>query len=138
MFATVISAAFLRYGFSTGSVKIDDLQHYAFGALILFSIAAAFWSERHVKVEVFDIAKNRSIGERYRQFWLILLVFFPFGLLVFLSVPDVLSSWQSLEGSAEPNGLGGLFLLKTLFPFAAVLMVVLVFGKMFSLQDKSS
>ena len=46
------------------------------------------------------------------------------GLVLATSLPYAASAWRILEGSSEVGGLPGVFLLKTLIPLMAVLLLV--------------
>ncbi|MEM9330492.1 MAG: TRAP transporter small permease subunit [Pseudomonadota bacterium] len=130
LFFSVISAALLRYGFSAGFVQLYDFQHYVFGCLVLFSIVYAFWKDRHVRVELAPI-KDRT----FRRLWLLSLVCFPVLYIGLLAYPEVAFSWKNFEGSAEPGGLGGLFLLKTLLPISCFVIVLIGIRKILKTES---
>ncbi|MGI9353031.1 MAG: TRAP transporter small permease subunit [Rhizobiaceae bacterium] len=134
-FLAVITSAALRYFFSAGSVKLDDLQHYSFGSLILLSTLIAFCAGRHVKITLIEFPWMNKI---FSVIWMLVLVCVPMVLIVLLSVPEVRLSWLNLEGSAEPGGLGGVFLLKTLLPVCALLFVFVALHKVRSLMGKNA
>ena len=131
-FLAVIISAAARYFLSTGSVKLDDIQHYSFGSLILLAIVVAFWSEKHVKIE---LVQSKLTSNAFQMIWAVLLVCIPMILIVIVSVPAVRLSWINLEGSAEPGGLGGVFLLKTLLPVCGLLFIYGAIQKIFSLRN---
>ena len=89
-FLAVIISAAARYFLSTGSVKLDDIQHYSFGSLILLAIVVAFWSEKHVKIE---LVQSKRTSNAFQMIWAVLLVCIPMILIVTVSVPAVRLSW---------------------------------------------
>jgi TRAP-type mannitol/chloroaromatic compound transport system permease small subunit len=114
----------LRYGFGTGSIRMQDLASYAFAVFLITSLPVCLARGGHVRVEVF----SEQMGPRYiRGADAVALVVFLiplFGLIVWAGWGDLVSSWRVREGSVTPGGLGGLYLVKTVLPVAAVLMIV--------------
>ena len=107
----VLFGSIARYGFSAGSVKLDDFINYTFAVLIVLSVFVAFLGNAHVRVNMFS--KWRSItGKPLFRF----LYALPFVVISYLSLPAIQFSWSIFEGSREANGLGGLFLVKTILP----------------------
>ncbi len=109
----VFSSAILRYGFDEGSVKLEDFIAYAFSALMIFSVLIAFLKNMHVRVKVFSFFEASSVSLAAR-----LVSALPFVAIALLSIPAVYFSWSTFEGSSELDGLGGLFLIKTLLPIS--------------------
>lgn len=117
----------LRFGFNAGYVVLDDLQRYAFTTFVPFAILYAALKNKHVRADIPLFKKNRYLQGRLVP---LLFVVLPCAVLALLFLPVVLLAWQSLEGSSEPQGLGGYFLVKTVLPivfgliaFNGVLMV---------------
>lgn len=122
---SVLMGAILRYGFDAGYVQLQDLTAYTFSVLVLVSIAVAFFSHNHVKVNL-PSALNNMLGDR-RFRYIGALGFFA---IAFLSLPTVLLSWSLWEGSKEPGGLGGVFLIKSFLPVSFVIIgIFIIFGK---------
>lgn len=122
--ATVLTIVVLRYGFGTGSIKLQDLSSYAFAVFVILALPVCQVRRGHVRVEVL----TERLSQRYR-IWadrVALAVFLipVFGLLIWAYWPDLVYSWQIRESSLETGGLAGLFLVKTALPLAAVLMIV--------------
>jgi len=108
-----------RYFFDAGSVKLDDFISYSFAVLILLSVVVSFYRDRHVRVDAIRVF-NRIIESRFLRF----LSAIPFLAIAVLSLPALQFSWSIYEGSREVNGLGGLFLVKTLLPISFILIVI--------------
>lgn len=114
----------LRYGFGTGGIEMQDLASYAFAVFLILSVPLCHARGGHVRVEVLSERLPASYLKRADGLaWLLFLA--PiFGLIVWAGWGDILFSWQIAEGSTTPGGLGGLYLVKTTLPVAAVLMIV--------------
>ncbi len=115
----VFSSSVLRYALDAGSVKLADIISYAFAALILLSVLVAFFTNKHMRINLladagkfFDRPLPRILGS------------LPFLAIAVLSLPAIGFSWSVLEGSREPDGLGGLFILKSLLPISFGLIVI--------------
>lgn len=113
-----------RYVFGFGSIWLSETVIYFHAAL--FMLAAA-WTLRiggHVRVDVFYAEaspRTRALVDLIGA----LLLLLPFALvLVWLSVPYAARSWAILERSQETSGLPLVYLLKTLIPLFAALMVL--------------
>jgi TRAP-type mannitol/chloroaromatic compound transport system permease small subunit len=114
----------LRYGFGVGSIWLQETVVYAHAALFMLAAAWTLAAGGHVRVDIFYArasARNKA--------WVNLLgtAFFllPFMLaLLLLSLPYVGRSWAILERSREASGLPLVFLLKTLIPAFAALMLL--------------
>jgi TRAP-type mannitol/chloroaromatic compound transport system permease small subunit len=114
----------LRYGFGVGSIWLQETVVYAHAALFMLAAAWTLAAGGHVRVDIFYArasARNKA--------WVNLLgtAFFllPFVLaLLLLSLPYVGRSWTILERSRETSGLPLVFLLKTLIPAFAALMLL--------------
>ena len=110
----------LRYGFGIGSVAAQESVTYMHA--MLFMLAAAFTLKRsgHVRVDIFYrrfSARNRawinSIGA--------IVFLLPFTVFILgISWQYVAESWAVREGSQDPGGIQGVFLLKSLILLMAV------------------
>jgi TRAP-type mannitol/chloroaromatic compound transport system permease small subunit len=114
----------MRYLFGLGSIWLTETIIY--GHATLFMLASA-WTLReggHVRVDVFyaDASpRRRALIDLCGS----LLLLLPFVLvLLYFSLPYVARSWSILETSRETSGLPAVYLLKTLIPLFALLMVL--------------
>ncbi len=114
----------LRYGFGSGSIGLQDLAAYAFAVLVILSVPLCHARGGHVRVEVISERLPAAYLPRADALaWALFLV--PvFGLIVWAGWGDVVFSWSIHEGSTNPGGLGGQYLVKAVLPIAAVLMAV--------------
>lgn len=104
----------MRYAFNSGSVALQESVIYMHGIVFLLAIAFTLKQDAHVRVDIFYqkcSARTRAIIDLVGT----LLFLFPVTLFIgFVSIDYVLFSWRIGEGSAEPGGLPGVYLLKTL------------------------
>ena len=114
----------LRYGFEQGAIAAQESVLYLHGALFMLGAAPTLLSDKHVRVDVF----YRNFSPR-QQTWVNTLGHTLFTtpiclLIIFGSWGYVAESWSILESSPEPGGIPAVFLLKTLIPAMAVLLLL--------------
>jgi len=124
---SVIAAAGLRYGLDAGFVKLQDLARYAFGVLVLISILVAFIENAHVRVNISSFLRPFFEAGFFRVISAV-----PFFAIALMSLPGVYFSWSLFEGSTEPDGLGGVFLVKTVLPLS---FIAIGFWLLFASRD---
>ncbi len=114
----------LRYLFATGAIMLQESVMYMHGILFLLGIPYGIKQGTHVRV---DIVYNRltDTGRRYVDGLGHIFLLAPVAVFIIVtSWPYVAASWRVLEGSSEVGGLPGIFLLKTLIPVTAGLMLL--------------
>ncbi len=80
---------------------------------------------RHVRI---DILANRIAPHRVQNSGLLFCLAPMMLAILIFSIPYVAESWSILEGSQEVSGLPGKFLLKSLIPIFALLMLLAGFN----------
>ena len=114
----------MRYGFGAGAAKLTESILYAHAALFMLAAAWTLREGRHVRVDIFyaDASPRRkALVDLFGS----LLLLIPFALsLLLLSLPYVARSWAILERSRETSGLPFVYLLKTLIPVFALLLLL--------------
>lgn len=110
----------LRYQFDLGSVALQEIVVYMHSIVLLLGIAYTLRQDAHVRV---DLLYSR-VGETARA-WINLLgtlvfLFPTAGFILLVSFDYVAFSYRLGEGSAEPGGLPGLYLLKSMILFMAL------------------
>ena len=124
MVAVTCLVVVLRYAFDTGAILLQESVVYMHGAAFLCGLAYALQHDAHVRV---DLLYSRMAPHRKAAVNLAghLLLLMPLCVtLVIVSWPYAVDSWAVLEGSAEVAGIPGVFLLKTLIPVSAVLLLL--------------
>lgn len=119
-----LAIVLLRYVLEQGSILLQEAVLYLHGVVFMLGIAYTLKEDAHVRV---DLIYSR-LGRRGRALvnlagHVLFLVPVSVAIIAF-SMPYVLSSWRILEGSSEVGGIPGIFLLKTLIPVAAVLLLI--------------
>ncbi|MFT7286728.1 MAG: TRAP-type mannitol/chloroaromatic compound transport system permease small subunit [Halieaceae bacterium] len=110
----------MRYGFSTGSIVMQESVTYLHGSLFMLGVAYALKTGAHVRVDIF----YRNFSARQKA-WVDALGGIVFLLplctvIVVVSWGYVGDAWAVREISPEPGGIPFVYLLKTLLPVMAV------------------
>lgn len=114
----------MRYVLGLGSIWLQESILYGHAALFMLAAAWTLREGGHVRVDIlYAEAPPRRRAAVDLVGTLVLLIPFAFVLLWF-SLPYVVRSWQILERSRETSGLPAVFLLKTLIPLFALLMIL--------------
>ncbi len=111
-----------RYLFNLGSIALQESVMYMHGTVFMIGIAFTLRDQAHVRVDViFERMNERSRAIVDLVGSLVFLV--PVSAFIFFTSLDYVSfSWSLTESSAQPGGLPGVFLLKTLIPVMAALL----------------
>ena len=119
-FAVVI----LRYVFGVNFIFMQESITYMHGAVFLLAGGYALLTDDHVRIDIFyrtASLKRRALVDFLGTY----LLLFPVCLLIlWTSTEYVGGAWAVREGSTEQSGIQGVFLLKTLIPAFAVLMIL--------------
>ena len=114
----------LRYGFGIGSIWLQETVVYAHAALFMLAAAWTLAAGGHVRVDIF-YARTSARHKAWVDVLGTAFFLLPFmAALLFLSLPYVARSWAILERSRETSGLPLVFVLKTLIPGFAALMLL--------------
>ncbi|HMM87386.1 TRAP transporter small permease subunit, partial [Azohydromonas sp.] len=102
-----------RYVFSTTQLWMQDLYVWLNGAMFMGVAGYALLIDAHVRVDILYRPASRR-----RKAWMdlvgVLLFLLPFCAVVWLwGYEYVMRAWNLKEGSANPGGMPGLFILKT-------------------------
>jgi len=119
-FAVVV----LRYLFQIGWIAMQESILYLHASLFLLGAAYTLKKDGHVRVDIFYrgfTPRGKALVDLLGSLLLLLPVC---GFLLWVSWDYVASAWALREGSPEAGGLPLVYLLKTLIPLAAVLLIV--------------
>ena len=124
MAGLTVLVVIMRYVFEIGTVFPQELVAYMHALVFMFGLSYTLKHDAHVRV---DLLYSR-LDEEKRA-----LINF-LGHLVFLipvactigigSLDYVIDSWRILERSAEVRGIPAVYLLKTVIPVSALLLVL--------------
>mgnify|MGYP000055993736 CR=1 FL=1 len=113
---------FMRYVCKSGSIWIQEAEWHLFAANFMLAGGWTLLRDGHVRVDVL-YAKFSPRAKAAVDALGTLLLLFPFcAMVIWASVPYVMDSWALLEGSPDPGGLPGRFLLKTVIPVTFLLI----------------
>lgn len=112
----------MRYVFRISFVFIQEAEWHLFAILFLIAAGYTHLKGDHVRVDIF-YARMSPL----RRAWIdlvcgVLFLFPTVFLLVWTSIPFVISSIAVLEGSPDPGGIPGRFLLKAVIPLGFILV----------------
>ena len=112
----------LRYGFSIGSIALQESVMYLHGIVFMLGIPYALKHDAHVRVDVLyarATPRRRDLVDLAGH----LLFLLPIaGFITWVSWEYTARAWRIREGSAEVGGIEAVFLLKTLIPVLGVLL----------------
>ena len=120
----------LRYFFSWGSIALQELVMYMHALVFMGGAAYALQHDEHVRVDIF----YREMSAR-RKAWVNLIgtlfLLIPVcSLMLWLSLEYVGRAWSIREASPEPGGLAYVYLLKTMIPLMAGLLLLQGFSQL--------
>ena len=111
----------LRYGFNTGSVWSQELEWHLMSPICLFGMSYALRHGEHVRVDV--LFGSYSQRNKYLVEFITALLSMAISLIIIkLSWAYVLQSWSIGEGTANPGGISGRYILKGLIPLGFALL----------------
>lgn len=124
MVLVTLGVVILRYAFGQGSILAQESVMYMHALTFMLGIPYALKEDAHVRV---DLLYSR-LGRRGRALVNLtghLLALIPVAIIMILySRNYVANAWRVSEGSAEVGGIPGIFLLKTLIPVCASLLLL--------------
>lgn len=122
----VLTTAFSVFAlsiFGMSWTKLSESAAYLHAGVIMLGAAATLLAGQHVRVDVFHSrlsAKSRALID-FIGFYLLLL---PVCLIIIWNSQAFVNfGWAIFEGSNENDGIRGVFLLKTLIPLFAIMMI---------------
>lgn len=114
----------LRYGFNQGSVMLQESVQYLHATALMLGFACTLRQDGHVRVDLF----YAKFSARYKAVVNLLghlLFLIPTALVIGLGSFDyVVAAWAIREASPEADGIPAIFLLKTLIPLSALLLLI--------------
>ena len=121
MFQLLVVVA--SYAFALSWTWLSELVIYAFAAVFMLGAASALQHDAHVRVDILRPRFGRQ-GRDWVELAGTYLFLFPICMRLLTTGEQGLArSWSLFEGSRESDGLPFLFMLKTLVPVFAILML---------------
>lgn len=120
--ALVFGLVLARYAFNAGSVATQEAVLWLHAALFLLGLGYTLRHDGHVRVDVFSQRWSAKVRARVTLAATLALLL-PFCVFMLaMSWDYVAASWSAREGSRDPGGLPGWYLLKALLPVSAALL----------------
>ena len=114
----------LRYLFELGWIAMQESILYLHASLFLLGTAYTLKMDGHVRVDIFYRGFSPQKKAWVDLFGALFLLLPVCGFLLWVSWDYVASAWSLREGSREAGGLPYVYLLKTLIPITAVLLIL--------------
>lgn len=119
----------LRYVFQFGSIAMQESILYLHASVFMLGAAYTLRFDGHVRVDIFyrDFsARHKALVNLLGSLFLLLPVCI---FLLWSSWGYVATAWSLREGSGEAGGLPYVYLLKTLIPLSAFLLILQGIGQ---------
>ncbi|WP_250152268.1 TRAP transporter small permease subunit [Ancylobacter radicis] len=113
----------MRYAFHTGSVAMQELEWHLMSPLTLLCIAYTIKHEGHVRVDILFARLPPRVQQAIDLFSAFSVVALAV-IVIILSWPYVMQSYRIGEGSPDPGGLPGRFILKAMIPAGFALLLL--------------
>ncbi len=114
----------LRYGLNAGTQGLQEFVVYLHATVFMLGFAYTLKSGGHVRVDIFYQKFSPRTQAMINLAGTVLLLFPMAGFILYSSFEYVSFSWQLKEGSPEPGGLPFVYLLKSLIPISAALLLI--------------
>jgi TRAP-type mannitol/chloroaromatic compound transport system permease small subunit len=131
-FAIVVVMAYnvlLRYFFRTGSVAMQELEWHLMAPICMLGLSYAILKDGHVQVDIL-YGRFPARLQRVIQFISTVLVVIVIAILLKLSIPYVLQSYNIGEKSPDPGGLTHRWIVKAMLPAGFALLLMQSFAAM--------
>lgn len=114
----------LRYAFNLGWISMQESVSYLHALVFMLGTGYAFKHEAHVRVDIFYQNFNAR-GQALVNLLGNLLLLAPFCVFILINSFDyVAASWRIREASPETGGLPYIYLLKTVIPTMAAMLLL--------------
>ena len=119
-FVLVIS----RYVFGYNSIATQESVLYMHATLFMLGAGYTLLVDKHVRVDVVYAKVSDEARRRIDIFGHLFLLMPSMLVLIYWSWPSVRNSWRILEGPISVGGIEAVFLLKSLIPAFAILILL--------------
>ncbi|MCU0975930.1 MAG: TRAP transporter small permease subunit [Steroidobacteraceae bacterium] len=124
MVLAAIAVVALRYGFGVGLIWLQESVTWMHAAVFMLGAAWTLRQDGHVRVDIFYRRMSPRRQALVDLAGTVFLLLPTCAYLLFESLPYVASSWRVLERSREAGGMPALYLLKTVIPVMAGLLIL--------------
>lgn len=124
MMLITCAVVLLRYGFAIGTIALQESVIYLHGLVFMLGAAYTLQRDAHVRVDIF----YRNFSMRTKALINLLgTLLFLMPVCIFIAYASwnyVASAWSIRESSVETQGIAAVYLLKTLIPLSAGLLLL--------------
>jgi len=113
-----------RYAFGLNSIALQESVLYMHATLFMLAAGYTLLVDKHVRVDVFYAKVSTAAQRRIDIFGHLFLLMPSMIALIYWSWPSVRNSWAIFEGPISVGGIEAVFLLKSLIPVFAVLVIL--------------
>jgi len=114
----------LRYVFDTGWIAMQESINYMHASVFMIAAAYTLKQDAHVRVDIFYNHLSAK-GKAWVDFLGTLLMLIPtLVFIIWISWDYVAESWSIHESSREAGGLPGVYVIKSLIPLMATLLIL--------------
>ncbi|MCB9947915.1 MAG: TRAP transporter small permease subunit [Rhodospirillaceae bacterium] len=124
MLLVQITVVVLRYVFGTSFIAMQESVLYLHAALFMLGAGYTLLVDGHVRVDIFYGEASAKRKAAVDLFGVVTLLVPTCVAILFYTWNFVRASWQILEGPISVGGIPALFVLKTLIPLFAVLVLL--------------
>ena len=117
------SIVVLRYGFDFGRIALQETVVYLHAFVLMMCMGYTLRENEHVRVDIFYRKMSRKKRALVDLAGAVLLLIPTCLTILVTSWSYVVQSWSLLESSPEAGGLPLVFVLKTLIPLMAVMLL---------------
>ncbi len=114
----------LRYAFDTGWIWLQESVTWMHALVFMLAAAYTLGRDEHVRVDIFYRRMDARKKALVNLLGALFLLTPTWLLLIIVSWDYVADSWSIYESSREAGGLPGLFLLKSVIPLTAALLLL--------------
>ncbi|MCF6233264.1 MAG: TRAP transporter small permease subunit [Rhodobacteraceae bacterium] len=113
-----------RYVFGVNSIAVQESVLYLHAALFMLGAGYTLLVDKHVRVDVFYAKATPTRQRQINIFGHLFLLLPSMAALLYWSWPSVRNSWKIFEGPISVGGIEAVFLLKSLIPAFAILVML--------------
>lgn len=124
MLLATFAVVVMRYGLDMGTQAVQEVVIYLHATVFMLGFAYTLKAGGHVRVDIFYQKLNAQQQALVNLGGSLLLLLPMSGFILYSSIDYVAFSWRLLEGSPEPGGLPFVYLMKTLIPISAILLII--------------
>ena len=130
LLAIIVLNVVLRYAFGEGRVEFEEIQWHLYATGFLLALGYGVQTDSHIRVDVLHERFSPTL-QAWFEFYGILLFLLPFiTLMLFFSVPFVVTSFELSEISNAPGGLPFRWAIKAMLPLGFLLLALATLARL--------